>query len=415
MPVSGRKIFFGWHIVGVVFFAHFMAVGTGFYAINAFMEPLCELRGWTRTDINMALVIGTSFGLLSQLVYGTLVMKTGARILMVFGSLLAGISFIFMITSESLLQFYGFYILLYMGNGAYGGIVANTAVNNWFIMKRGKAMGIATAGISVSGAVIPLLAMVLINKAGLSFTAVFIGVMIMFIAPFAWLFVKNWPEDYGMAPDGMPLPAPAIKAKNSDRGIIKEENPWILKVLLKTGAFWRVGFSFAFIMLGVVGVVSQLKPRFVEIGFNDMTAMLLLAIVALLGAAGKYVWGIFCDRYGACRVVGILSAANGLSLLLALFHNSIAALVLFIIIFGFTMGGVMSTYPIVVADLFGRRSFAAVLRFTSLFLILQVAGYMIAGQSFDLTGSYDTAYAIFVVFDFIAAVLLFSIKRPVLT
>jgi len=414
MAASQQNYFYGWNVVGVAFFAHFMAVGTGFYAFNAFMEPLCELRGWTRTDINMALVIGTFFGLIGQLVYGTLVMKIGARILMVLGSILAGVSFIFLITSESLLLFYIFYILLYMGNGAYGGIVANTAVNNWFIMKRGKAMGIATAGISVSGAVIPLLAMILINKTSLSFTAVCIGAMIILVAPFAWLFIKNWPENYGMAPDGLPATPIDKKVKGINQNIVKDQNPWTLRVLLKSGAFWKVGLSFAFIMLGVVGVLSQLKPRFVEIGFDDMTAMLLLAVVALIGAAGKYIWGVFCDRFGAGRVVGILAAANGFSLVLALFHNSLTALILFIIIFGFTMGGVMSTYPIVVADLFGRRSFAAVLRFTSLFLIIQAAGYMIAGQSFDRTGSYDTAYVVYILFDFMAAALLFTIKRPVL-
>jgi len=207
MPESGRKIFYGWYIVGVAFFAHFMAVGTGFYAINAFMEPLCELRGWTRTDVNMALVMGTFCGLIGQLLYGTLVMKIGVRVLMVFGALLAGVSFMFLITSESLFRFYILYMLLYLGNGAYGGIVANTAVNNWFVLKRGKAMGIATAGISVSGAFIPLFAMILIAKTSLPFTAICIGSMIILIAPFAWLFVKNWPEDYGMAPDGFLLTA----------------------------------------------------------------------------------------------------------------------------------------------------------------------------------------------------------------
>jgi len=38
-------------------------------------------------------------------------------------------------------------------------------------------------------------------------------------------------------------------------------------------------------------------------------------------------------------------------------------------------------------------------------------GYLIAGTSFDITGSYDTAYIIFIVFDIIAALLLFSLKK----
>ena len=57
----------------------------------------------------------------------------------------------------------------------------------------------------------------------------------------------------------------------------------------------------------------------------------------------------------------------------------------YVCIFGFAMGGIMSTLPILVADLYGRDSFAAVSRFMSLFIILEVGGYMLMGQSFDRT------------------------------
>jgi hypothetical protein len=38
-------------------------------------------------------------------------------------------------------------------------------------------------------------------------------------------------------------------------------------------------------------------------------------------------------------------------------------------------------------------------------------GYLIAGRSFDTTGSYDAAYGIFIGLDVIAAFLLFSLKK----
>ncbi len=44
-------------------------------------------------------------------------------------------------------------------------------------------------------------------------------------------------------------------------------------------------------------------------------------------------------------------------------------------------------------------------------LILQIAGYLIAGQSFDHTGSYRLAYTMFLVFDVIAAILIWSIPK----
>jgi sugar phosphate permease len=421
MQHGNGKIFYGWYIVGVAFIAHFMSVGTGFYAFNAFMEPLCELHNWTRTEVNMALVCGTFFGILGQLIYGTIIVRTGVRILMLTGSLVGGIAFILLMQAEQLWQFYLYYILLYLGNGAYGGIVASTAVNNWFQEKRGKALGFATAGMSFSGAVLPLLAMILILQTGIDRASLIIGFAILTIAPLTWFVVRDWPEDYGLFPDGVYKSDaegeddPSLSA-GSGKTILRVSSGevfWTLPRLVKTGTFWKLGISYAMVMIGTVGVMSQLKPRFSDIGFSDMAAMGMMAATAFFGSAGKYFWGLLCDRFESRRIVAILAAVNGLSLGLALCRNSLPALWLFIFVFGFTMGGVMSTYPIIIADLFGRKSFPSVIRFVSIFLILQLLGYIFAGQSFDRMGSYDPAYILFIILDFLAAALFFTVKRPV--
>ena len=412
---TAPRVFRGWYIVAVAHLANFMSVGTGFYLMNAFMQPLCAAHGWSRTDLNLALVFGSMFGYLSQLLYGTLVMRTGPRILMAAGPLVAGISFAFMIRAGSLPQFYLFYILLYAGNGAYGGIVANTAVNNWFIVKRGRAMGIATAGISLSGAVLPLLAQALILHQGLNNSALWIGIAVLMVAPVAWLIIRDWPEDYGLSPDGIQPPL-STPRKPGDKSPIAStgrlESTWNLARLIGSGTFWKLGVSVALVLTSAVGVMSQLKPRFSDLGFDDMTAMGMMAATALLGAGGKYFWGMMSDRMESRRIFAALAVANSLGLAFAFVDGSIGPLVLFILLFGFSMGGVMSIYPIMVADLFGRRAFPAVFRFTSLFLMLQGVGFLVAGQSFDRTGSYDSAYAVFIVFDLIAAVLILTARQP---
>ena len=57
-------------LTAVAFTANFMSVGTGFYIFNAFMQPLCVERGWTRTDISTALMIGGLIGIFGQLISG---------------------------------------------------------------------------------------------------------------------------------------------------------------------------------------------------------------------------------------------------------------------------------------------------------------------------------------------------------
>ncbi|MFP4445794.1 MAG: MFS transporter, partial [Desulfosudaceae bacterium] len=319
--------------------------------------------------------------------------------------------------------------ILFIGNGAYGYIVANSAVSNWFVRQRGKALGIATAGISLSGAVLPIIAMMLIFGLGMKSAAVWIGVAVLLFGPLAWLVVVDWPEDIGLQPDGEEEPEGAFgvaPVTPVSAGVIPEEQnedvgagqagaalEWPLGRLVRTPAVWKLGLAYAMVMMGVVGVMSQLKPRFVDIGFADNPAMILMAVTALFGAAGKYTWGMLCDRMDSLKVATVIMLANGAGLAASLFADTPGAIMVFVCLFGFAMGGVMSTYPIVVADLFGRRAFASVFRFMAVFLIIQMAGYLIAGQSFDRTGSYDTAYVLFIVLDMAAALVVLSIRRPV--
>ena len=84
-PVREGRIYYGWFIVMTAFIANFMAIGTSYYIMNAFMEPLCEMHGWSRTDINIALMLGMLTSFASQFLCGTLVMRIGPRKLMLVG------------------------------------------------------------------------------------------------------------------------------------------------------------------------------------------------------------------------------------------------------------------------------------------------------------------------------------------
>jgi OFA family oxalate/formate antiporter-like MFS transporter len=424
---KSEKLFYGWYIVLMAFICNFLGTGTTFYIFNAFIEPLCGSRGWSRTDINMAPMLGYVVMIFGTLIYGTLVIKIGPRILMALGCVFSAASFILLGNSESIYVFYLFFALLYISNGAMSGIVANTAVNNWFVRKRGNALGIAISGVSVAGVILPFAAMMILEKSSLFYAFLIIGIIILAVAPFAWLIIRNRPEDMGLEPDGDKNCIRADEGGGRDIAIVDATGEieviedtragfrhihWPVGKIVREKAFWKIGFAYGLAMMGVVGVMFQLKPRFRDIGFDDGDAMSMMAVTALIGAAGKYVWAMLCDRFSSIKVASILMILNAAGLALALVKNSHAAVISFIIIYGFAMGGVLSTTPVLIADLFGRESFASVARFTGVIIGINCLGYPIMGRSYDITGSYDAAYAVFMFLNIIAAFLVFTLRRP---
>jgi nitrate/nitrite transporter NarK len=272
------------------------------------------------------------------------------------------------------------------------------------VRRRGAALGLATAGMSVSGVVLPYLAMLILESLSLEAAFLVIGLLVATLAPLAWRVIRISPESCGLLPDGDAAPAP-------EQAEDPEEAEWTTRQLLGSGAFWKLGAIYSLSMMGAVGVAYQLAPRFQDLGHDGRTAMLLTLVVAALATAGKFLWGLFCDLAEPRKMVALLLAAKAMGLGFGLWAHSPAGLWLFIVIFGFAMGGVMATFPIMAAHLFGRASFWQVYRLLVLFLALQGLGYLVMGQSFALTGSYDAAFACFIVLDLLACLLAWRLPR----
>jgi MFS family permease len=155
----------------------------------------------------------------------------------------------------------------------------------------------------------------------------------------------------------------------------------------------------------------QLAPRFRDLGFAPGSAMLLMSLAALMGTAGKYVWGQFCDGRDPRKVAAVMMCATGAGLALGLVSGGLAMVLLFVVVYGFAMGGAVSTFVIMAAHLFGRRHFSQVFRLLAMFLALEVLGFLAMGQSFSLTGSYDAAYGIFIGLDLLGMTLVLTLPR----
>ena len=83
------------------------------------------------------------------------------------GALSMGTEFALLSVVQSPFQFYLVLgIFVGFGAGAMGQLATSKLVSNWFVRKRGTALGIAAAGISVSGVIMPNISAYLVTEFG---------------------------------------------------------------------------------------------------------------------------------------------------------------------------------------------------------------------------------------------------------
>ncbi|MDR2573248.1 MAG: MFS transporter [Desulfovibrio sp.] len=391
-------MFYGWKVGLVSLSGNFMLQGCVTYIMNAFMEPLCEANGWSRGQINLGMGLAVLAGQIAMPVMASLSARFSLRILMVSGALTGGVATFFLGFSGNIWTFTALYTISCVATQACGGVVGNALVSNWFCRYRGRAFGLVNTGTSFSGAVLPLLALPLIQAFGIRDAYMAFGAATLLLAPLSWLIVRDSPEAMGLQPDGN-ASRPQEPHALPDRNVFSHmaHNP----------KAYALGLAFGLALLVASGVLSQLKPRFADVGLEAYPAMLLACMSALFAAFAKYAWGAVCDRFTpitATRAVMLLSFA---SLALGFLPPTRPGLILFCIAFGSCAGGLWTILPAVTSHCFGGDNFLPAYKFVSLFILLRCLGFPIMGFAHDLSGSYAPADVIFLIFLLISFALTF--------
>jgi MFS family permease len=185
--------YYGWRIVAVAFLTQCLTVGCVFYSFGVFFTPLIAEFGWTRAQLSWGFSSVSLCGAIAAPLIGRLVDRYGPRPLQIVGAIVLGGALMLLSGVQSLGQYYAVMALpLSLGAAALGPIPSNTAVAGWFLRRRGRALGIATAGISMGGVVFVPLSQVLIATLGWRHALVALGavVMILGVPPVALVMRK---------------------------------------------------------------------------------------------------------------------------------------------------------------------------------------------------------------------------------
>jgi MFS family permease len=402
--------FYGWNVVGAALLSQAVAFGATIYSYGVFITPLALEFQASRFATLMGMAVFNAAMSLTSPFIGHALDTRSVRAVMISGALLLGGGFVAMAHATALWQVgIAYASAVAIGATMMGPLAGATLAANWFHLRRGRALGIAAMGTSIGGFLIPPAAAFLIVTLGWrnAFQILGVAVVLMTIPPL-WMIVVNRPEHRGSWPDG--IPPEADELRDSPNPVQTE---WTTRAILGQRSFWVITISVGLLVTGFSAVMANLVPLAEDQGIGAQQASYLMSCLAGFGVLGKLSFGAAADRIDKRTALWMAIGLAAGSIALLLGSPSYTRLLVASAGFGLASGGLLPVWGALIGLGFGRDAFGRVMGLMSpIMLPIVLPGAPLAGWIFDQTGSYTTAFQIFLVGFGLSAATLGLLRLP---
>jgi MFS family permease len=405
--------YYGWTVIGVAFVTTGVTLGTH-AAFGVLLVALVDALGWGRSVVAGAISLTALLWTLSAAPMGALFDRWGARVF-AGAALLAAVGLALAAGAREPWQ-------LYLGMGVLAGIgltplranMQSVVVTNWFVQRRGLAVGIVAAGVGLGVTVVAPLTQWVIDHAG--WQAAFLVLAAAFglgIAPLNAFVQRGRPEDrgWGSGAGGQGKTTPhALAARNASSAThsspaVQSPSPGprplapgpSVRSAVRAPRFWSLAVGFVFGALPLQFLLAHGVAYLVDRGFAPALAASVLGVSGLATAGAMVLWGYLVDRWGGEWVytAGSLALMASIGVLFAVAPGREPLLYVYAALFalGFaSRQGVMTTLA---AALLHGPAFGALMGILAANIALGSAlGPFLGGWIFDHTGSYTLAFAL---------------------
>ena len=391
-----------------------ITAGINFHGFGNFIIPLSREFGWSRTTISVVFSVARlESGLLGPL-EGWAVDRVGPRRLMIVGIPLMGLGYIVMSRIDGLPAFFLVYVFMIALGSSLGISTPITAsVANWFNKRRGLAFGIMWSGVGIGGLFVPALGW-LVESYGWRNAALMVGLFVAVIGLPIAAVMRHRPEQYGYYPDGR-VPDEVRNSSQAPRPILPDlSGEFTAREALRTSSFWFLALSIMSRSVVSGGIGLHFVPFFVDLGASNVTAAALAGSVGLMSIPGRFGLSTLGDFVNKRYVMCVSLALMAVSIIFMARAQSVSAVIPVLVAFAAAQGGISVIPQSLIADYFGRRSYATIQGFRSTIQMLGIiAGPIISGYVFDTTGSYEYAFLGFSAAAVVSMVLVFMAKPPI--
>lgn len=362
-------------VAATSFFALFSIVGLSLYGLPFFYDFMVTDFGWSRARVTSGnaiskLLVGPLFGFLA----GWIIDRFGPRRMMMSGILMAGMALVMLSYMTSLWMFYLAYLFSALGYVCGGPLPNQVLISRWFDTSRGRAMGFAYIGIGIGGAVVPWLALPLIEGMGWQPALRVIGFIIIGLSLPLAFFVKDAPPSF----QGGSKTAPMVPVRS----------------VLSNRYFYLLAIG-SMCSIAAVGGTNQNLKLFLslDVAFTQEHIKNVVSLILASSIIGRLLMGWLADRFPRKHVMLLiyLIVASAIPLLFA--ADRPGMIYLFAVVFGIGLGGDYMIIPLMAADLFGVRVLGRVMG-----IILTADGVaeatapMLVGYLRDTGGDYTMGF-----------------------
>lgn len=396
------RIYQGWWIVGTLFAASAMAVGSSQYAFSIFVQPLQDEFGWSRTQINVSLSFA-ALGSLASPFWGKMIDQYGSKYVMVFCLCVSGLSYITRPLIDELWHFYAMSALQFVGFAGTAQLPAGKLIGTWFQKARGRVMGLTMMGNNFGGLIVPIIVGVTISFYSWEFAYIVLGATTIGVAFISIITIKDIPDKT------TPVTISGTSGVNEQYtygGLSIREALTRKSFYMITGAIICGTFTYA-------TVLPQVFVHLTNEGASFSTAAQALSALAIFGMAGKLIFGYLAERITARYSLILCLAGQSMFLLLMLWSSNNLVLWTSVPMFGLCMGAFGALMSLIVQEGFGIKHFGSVMGLILLTSVVPFSiGPIIAGMSFDHTGHYHSAFISVTAMFLLAIVLLIQAGAP---
>jgi MFS family permease len=391
--------FYGWIIVVVTFVT--MAIGVNARtAFSLFFPPIIDEFGWERGVTAGAFSFGFLVSAAVSPLIGRLMDRSGPRAVMELGvALMGGGLLLAPLTTQPWHLYLTIGVMVGAGSVCLGYSGQSLFLPNWFIRRRGLAMGLAFAGVGLGSMTLLPWVQLMIEQTGWRTACTAMGILVLAVLAPINLLLRKRPEDIGLEPDGDAAPsASSAKPVSNIVDPVWAGIDWTLGRALRTARFWWISLGyFGGLYVWYAVQVHQTK-YLLDIGFSPNAAVWALGAVSLLGIPGQIWLGHLSDRVGREWIwtAGCSGFAICFAALIALKAFPMLALVYVMVLAQGALGyGLTSIMGAVVLEIFQGKHYGSIFGTVMLAALAGgAAGPWVTGILHDLTGSYTIAFAV---------------------